>query len=104
MFSGIDPEKFQSLLSNMQEKAQEATANLEAKIIEIKSGGGLVKITANAKGDIVDLAIDDELLQDKDSLQILLISAISDLIKSIEENKTQLAQNAISNLGGLFNK
>lgn len=52
---------------------------------------------------VVDLKIDDSLLEDKDSLQILLISCMNDIIKQSEENKKRMAMNLMGNLGGLGN-
>ena len=52
---------------------------------------------------LVDLKIDDSLLEDKDSLQILLISCMNDIIKQSEENKKRMAMNLMGNLGGLGN-
>ncbi|HRN00661.1 MAG TPA: YbaB/EbfC family nucleoid-associated protein, partial [Aliarcobacter cryaerophilus] len=53
--------------------------------------------------EVVDLKIDDSLLEDKDSLQILLISCMNDIIKQSEENKKRMAMNLMGNLGGLGN-
>ncbi len=39
----------------------------------------MVKVSANGMGEIIDITIDDSLLEDRESLQILLISAINDL-------------------------
>ncbi len=53
----------------------------------------MVSITANGAGEIIDVTIDDSLLTDKDSLQILLISTINDVIKMVEDNKKSQALN-----------
>ena len=47
----------------------------------------MVEISINGNSEVVDLKIDDSLLEDKDSLQILLISCMNDIIKQSEENK-----------------
>ena len=46
-----------------------------------------MKVSANGNGEIIDVAIDDSLLDDKESLQILLISAINEVINTVNQNK-----------------
>ncbi len=47
----------------------------------------MVTISANGTGEIVDITIDNSILEDKESLQILLISAMNDINKMVEDNK-----------------
>ena len=47
---------------------------------------------------IIDITIDDSLLEDKESLQILLISAINDVFKSVESNRKNMAMGMLGNL------
>ncbi len=98
MFEGFDMSKMSEMMAQMQDKVKEIEE--QAKNIEFmaKAGGGLVEITANGAGEIVDLNIDDSLLEDKESLQILLISAMNDVTKMIEENKKSQAMNM---MGGM---
>ncbi|PAF41769.1 YbaB/EbfC family nucleoid-associated protein [Helicobacter sp. 11S02596-1] len=95
----IDPEQFGSLFGNMQKEF----ANLEQKAkettITAKSGGGLVSASINGGGELIDISIDDSLLSDKESLQILLMSAINDAYKSVEENKKSMAFQMLGGLG-----
>ncbi len=86
------------MLEGMQENAAKLQEELEAKTFSVKSGGGLVEVTVNGKGEVIDLSIDDELLSDKDSLQILLIGAINDANKMVQQNQQS---SAMSMLGGL---
>ncbi|MCR6583795.1 nucleoid-associated protein, YbaB/EbfC family, partial [Campylobacter insulaenigrae] len=41
----------------------------------------------------------DSLLEDKESMQILLISAINDVLKMVEQNKKSMASNLFSGMG-----
>ena len=86
------------MLEGMQEQAQKMQAELEAKEFTVKTGGGMVKVTANGNGEVVDLEIDDTLLEDRESLQILLIAAINDVNKMVEDNKKN---SAMGMLGGM---
>ncbi|MDD2399382.1 MAG: YbaB/EbfC family nucleoid-associated protein [Sulfurovum sp.] len=98
MFEGLDLGNMGKMLEQMQEKAK--ALQEEAKHVELtaKSGGGLVAVKANGAGEIIDVEIDDSLLEDKESLQILLISAINDVIKMVEDNKKS---QALGMMGGL---
>ncbi len=86
------------MLEGMQENAVKLQAELESKTFSVKSGGGMVKVDINGKGEVTDIDIDDSLLEDKDSLQILLIGAVNDAIKMVETNKQS---SAMSMLGGV---
>lgn len=86
------------MLEGMQENAKKLQAELESKTFNVKSGGGLVEVVINGKGEVVDINIDDLLLSDKDSLQILLIGAINDAYKMVEDNRQN---SALGMLGGI---
>ena len=86
------------MLESMQEAAQKLEAETANKEYSVKTGGGMVKITMNGKGETVDLEIDDSLLEDKESLQILIMSAINDVTKMVEDGKKQ---SAMGMLGGM---
>ncbi len=101
MFKDLDFSKMGEMLSKVQEEARKLQEESENKTFVAKSGGGMVKIKANGKGEIIDVDIDDSLLEDKDSLQILLISAINDVLKMVEEDKKLQATNMLGSLGGL---
>ncbi len=91
MFGNID-------FNEMMKKLQESMAEQNNKIYTAKSGGGLVEASVNGQFEVVDLKIDDSLLEDKESLQILTMSAINDAIKMAVEDKKQ---QAINMFGGL---
>jgi len=99
MFGNLgDMGKMLGDLSGLQENAQKLQEELESKIFNVKSGGGVVEISINGKGEVLDINIDDSLLSDKDSLQILLIGAMNDAIKMVEQNKQS---SAMGMLGGM---
>ncbi len=86
------------LLEGMQEQAQKLESELESKEFTVKTGGGMVSVTISGKGEVIDVSIDDSLLEDKESLQILLIAAINDANKMVEDNKKN---SAMGMLGGM---
>jgi len=100
MFGNLgDMNKMLGNLGNMQENAAKLQAELEAKTFNVKSGGGMLDITVNGNGVIQDINIDDSLLADKATLQILLIGAINDANKMVETNKQQSAMGMLGGMG-----
>jgi len=85
-------------LNEMLKKFQEQMENADSKTYTSTSGGGLVEVSVNGKLEVIDIKIDDSLLEDKESLQILLISAINDAVKmAVEDKKAQ----ALNMFGGM---
>jgi DNA-binding YbaB/EbfC family protein len=78
----------------------------QAKNVEFtaKAGGGLIEITANGAGEVIDLNIDDEMLDDKNLLQLLLMSAMNDVTKMIEDNKKSQAMGMMGGMNPFANK
>lgn len=85
-------------MGKMLEQMQELESELAERTFTVKTGGGMVKLEMNGKGEAVDLEIDDSLLEDKSALQILLIAAINDAVKMVEDNKKH---SAMGMLGGI---
>jgi len=98
MFEGLDMSKMGEMMKELQSKAQEMEAQSKNITMTAKAGGGMVEVTANGANEIIDITIDDSLLDDKSSMQILLISAINDALKMVEDNKKSQAMNM---MGGM---
>jgi len=86
------------MLEGMQENAKKLQEELESKTFSVKSGGGMIELTVNGKGEAIDLSIDPSLLEDKESLEILLLGAFNDAYKMVEDNKQS---SAMGMLGGM---
>ncbi len=100
MFDGIDLKNLDlnDMMKQVQDMAQNSKEDNEKKIFTSKSGGGMIEISINGNSEVIDLQIDESLLDDKDSLQILLISCMNDVIKQSDENKKMMAMNM---MGGM---
>ena len=98
MFGNFDINKMQEMLKDIEQKAKEIEEKTKNTKLTATGGGGMVSVTANGAGEIVDINIDDSLLEDKDSLQILLISTINDALKMVEDNKKSQALNMFGSL------
>ena len=70
----------------MQAKMQEMHAELERIEVEGQAGGGMVRVTLNAKGQMKRLMIDDQLLKadEKVILEDLIVVAHEDARKNAE--------------------
>ncbi len=104
MFEGFDMSKMSEMMTQMQDKAKEIEAQAKNVEFTAKAGGGLIEITANGAGEVIDLNIDDSMLDDKDLLQILLMSAMNDVTKMIEENKKSQAMGMMGGMNPFANK
>ncbi|NLK67376.1 MAG: YbaB/EbfC family nucleoid-associated protein [Campylobacteraceae bacterium] len=102
MFEGIDFSKMGEMFEEIQKKAKDLETENENKEFSVKAGAGMVEIKINGKGEILDVNIDEELFSDRESLQILLISAMNDAIKLVENEKKNLAAKMLGGFGGGF--
>jgi len=89
------------MLEGMQENSAKLQKELESKTFNVKSGGGMVEVSINGIGEVLDINIDDSLLSDKESLQILLIGAINDANKMVEQNKQNSAMDVLGSMGSI---
>jgi hypothetical protein len=101
MFEGLNLGDMGKIVEQMQDKAKEIQEQAKNVQFTAKAGGGLIEITANGTGEVIDLNIDSTLLEDKEYLQILLISAMNDVSKTVEENKKSQAMNVMGGMGGM---
>ena len=71
----------QMMQANMQ-KAQEELANIE---VEGSASNGLVKVTMTCRNKIQRVNIDDSVMDDKETLEDMLVVALQDAEKKVEE-------------------
>ncbi len=98
MFGDMDMSKMTQMLGDLQGKAQEMQAQAKSVEMSAKGGGGLLNVTINGAGEVIDITIDDSLLADKSSLQLLLMGTINDAIKMVEDNKKSQAMGMFGDL------
>ena len=81
-------QKLQSQMMKLQEELAERT-------VETSSGGGMVKVVANGKQQVVSIKIEKEVVdpEDVDMLQDLVLAAVNDaLTKSQEMVNSEMAK------------
>jgi hypothetical protein len=100
MFEGIDLSKINlnEMMGQVQEMTKKAKEEGAKQVFTSKVGGGMIELSINGNSEVTDLQIDDSLLEDKDALQILLISAMNDCLKQSDEAKKAMAMNM---MGGM---
>jgi len=79
----------------MQERFEKLQEEMETKMVEAQSGGGMVSCVVNGKQDLVSLKISDEIWEerDKEMLEDLIIAAVNEgLSKSKEMWKEELSR------------
>jgi len=65
----------------------ELQAELEQKTVESSAGGGMVKVIANGKYEILSITIDPEVVnaEDIEMLQDLILAAVNDALRKAQE-------------------
>ena len=89
-------------LGNMMKQAQQMQTKIQAiqeelakKKVEAESGGGMVKVVANGKNEILSIQIEKDLIKqdDKDILEDLILVAVNEgLRRSQELNASELSK------------
>ncbi|WP_448586109.1 YbaB/EbfC family nucleoid-associated protein [Thermaurantiacus sp.] len=80
-------EEILKMAGNVQAELEKAQARLDRIEVEGRSGGGLVAITASARGRIAKVAIDPSLISpdQKEMLEDLLVAAFNDARQKADE-------------------
>ena len=82
----------------LQSKMADIQKDLASKTVEVSTGGGMVKITANGINQVLSVHIDDELInmQDREVLEDLILAGMNEVHKKVKD----LAQEEMTRLTG----
>ncbi len=89
-------------IKQLMKQAQQMQAQLERELadlsIESSAGGGMVTVTMNGKKELLSVTIDPEVLSgdDADMLADLVLAAVNDATRKVDE----AVQSSVGNLGG----
>lgn len=84
---GFDVKSLMREAEKMQKEIEKQQSQLDAVLVEGTSGGGAVKVTANANMKILSVKIDKEVVNPDDigMLEDLILSAIHNAVQKAEE-------------------
>lgn len=79
--------KMMKQVQKMQTQMAKVQAELEEKVYEATSGGGVVKVQVNGKNEVLNIEIDPEVLDpdDVEMLQDLIIAATNEALKNASD-------------------
>ncbi len=88
----------------MQEDLQKVQQEAEGYSDEGSAGGGMVKVVANGKNQIVSVIIDPQVLSDVEMVQDLIVAACNEALKKVQDKFKEKIASATGGLGvpGLF--
>ena len=78
-------------IQQMQAKMEEMQAELEKMTVEGSAGGGMVKVMANGKQEILSITIDPEVVdkEEVDMLQDLIVAAVNQAREKAQEMQSE---------------
>lgn len=92
--------QFLKQAQSMQKKMQEMQEQMANTEYTGKSGGGLVHILVNGKGDVRKVTIDPTLLKEseKEILEDLIVAAFNDAKSKVDQDSQSSMSNAFGNI------
>ncbi len=87
--------------AQMKEKMEKLQAEAGEKTLEAASGGGMVTVVAKAKGEIVSIKIEPEIVQDNDieMLQDLITAAVNEALNRGQDIMKEEVSKAAGGMG-----
>jgi DNA-binding YbaB/EbfC family protein len=97
------PKELQKLfkeVQRMQKKMEEVSRELEERTVSVQVGGGMVKVTANGRQEILAIEIEEELLkpEEREMLQDLVVAGVNEALKKA---KAMMEEEMAKITGGL---
>ena len=78
-------------LRKLQKQMEEAQAKLEATVSKGTAGGGVVSVEVKGSHEVVSVTIDPEAAKDDiEMVQDMVVIALNDAIKKIEEESSKI--------------
>lgn len=103
----MNMQKLMKEAQKAQRKMLEAQERIAELSVEGSSGGGLVTVTANGNGDIMQIKIDPSTVdpEDVELLEDLVAAAVNEAqrkAKELQESEMGGAMGGLGGLGGMF--
>lgn len=93
-------------ISDMQAKMKEAQDRLSEIIVEAEAGGGMVRVKANGKRQIISIELDNDVIDpdDKEMIEDLVVAGVNKALEKAEDAAKEKMQEIYKDLmpgGGL---
>ena len=87
-------------ISDMQTKMKEVQDRLAEVIVEAEAGGGMVKVKANGKREIISIELDDDVIDpdDKEMIEDLVVAGVNKALEKAEEAAKQKMQDVYKDI------
>lgn len=87
----MDINQLMKQAKKMQTKMDEIKAELEQKTVESSAGGGMVKVVANGKQEVLSVTLDPEVINadEIEMLQDLILAAVNDALRKSRDMVTE---------------
>jgi DNA-binding YbaB/EbfC family protein len=86
--------------SELQEKMNEAKQQLEKVTVEAEAGGGMVKVKANGKRQVMKIDLDQDVIdpEDKEMLEDLVVAGVNKALQKAEEAAQEKMQDTYKDM------
>ncbi|MGC8502640.1 YbaB/EbfC family nucleoid-associated protein [Desulfurella sp.] len=85
-FGGLDMGSLMSQAKKMQKEIERIQQEAAKEVTQVSVGGGMISVSANGDGEIVEIKISKELLSDDvEMLEDLLLSGVNEAIRKAKE-------------------
>ena len=103
-FGGMNMNNLMKQAQKMQKQMAEKQEELAERTLEMTSGGGAVKVTINGKREIQELKINPDVVDpdDVEMLEDLIISAMNEALRQVEEMYNNEMGRLTGGMGGMF--
>ena len=87
----------------MQEDMAAKQAELEEREYDISAGGGVVNVKINGKKEILSISLEPEIIDpdDKETLEDILVAAVNEAIKRVEDTNNEEMSKITGSLSGI---
>lgn len=87
----------------MQRQMEEGQKELETKEFTAAAGGGAVEAKVNGKREVLNITLSEEVVdpEDIEMLQDLIVAAVNEALRKVDEASSELMGKMTGGLGGL---
>lgn len=103
-FGGMNMNNLMKQAQKMQKQMAEKQEELAERTLEMTSGGGAVKVTINGRREIQELKINPDVVDpdDVEMLEDLVLSAMNEALRQVEEMYNNEMGRLTGGMGGMF--